>query len=471
MAKTRTQFVCQQCGRTSAREMGRCPQCGAWNSFIEEIIAPPAPEPKFRSGLYGTASTPKRLTEIDTLQQDRLLLPISEFARVLGGGIVPGSIILIGGDPGIGKSTLLLQVALEMAKQESVLYVSGEESERQIRMRAQRLLSLDPSPDQNKETAKTFPQSLFLVTETNLPQILEHVAALKPRLLIIDSIQTMQLETISSAAGSVVQVRETAAVLTRYAKQTGTAVFLVGHVTKSGEVAGPRVLEHIVDAVIFIEGQDSRYRLMRALKNRFGAVNEIGFFAMTDKGMKEVKNPSAIFLNRDKQGATPGAVVLGLWEGTRPLLVELQALVDHNAFGAPRRVAVGLDGNRLTLLLAVLNRHGGVQAGDQDVYVNVVGGVKVTETSADLPLLLAIVSSLRNKAVSPDLLAFGEVGLSGEIRPVQNGQERLQEAVKHGFSKAIVPQGNVPKTPINGLEVVGVASVEAALAALLTLSS
>jgi DNA repair protein RadA/Sms len=378
---------------------------------------------------------------------------LAEFDRVLGGGLVPGSVVLIGGDPGIGKSSILLQVQTHLAQQQlSTLYVSGEESLQQIALRARRM----QLPADN----------LSLLAETDMDTILAVAAQTRPQVMVIDSIQTMQLDTIASAAGSVVQVRETAAVLTRFAKQTGTAVFLVGHVTKSGEVAGPRVLEHIVDAVVFIEGQDSRYRLMRALKNRFGAVNEIGFFAMTDKGMKEVKNPSAIFLNRDRQQPTAGAVVLGLWEGTRPLLVELQALVDHNGYGAPRRVAVGLDGNRLTLLLAVLHRHGDVQAGDQDVYVNVVGGVKVSETSADLPLMLAIVSSLRNRAVPHDLLAFGEVGLSGEIRPVQNGQERLQEAVKHGFTRAMVPMGNAPKTPIVGLEIIAVARVSDALQAL-----
>lgn len=455
-------FYCSECGAEHGRWAGQCSACGTWNSIKEWTAAKLAvsghASSKGSVGYAGARSSVIKLSDVSLAESPRWHTGLHEFDRVLGGGLVPGSVVLIGGDPGIGKSSILLQVQTFLAQQHlSTLYVSGEESLQQIALRAHRM----QLPADN----------LSLLAETDMDSILAVATQTQPQVMVIDSIQTMQLETISSAAGSVVQVRETAAVLTRYAKQTGTAVFLVGHVTKSGEVAGPRVLEHIVDAVIFIEGQDSRYRLMRALKNRFGAVNEIGFFAMTDKGMKEVKNPSAIFLNRDKQGATPGAVVLGLWEGTRPLLVELQALVDHNAFGAPRRVAVGLDGNRLTLLLAVLNRHGGVQAGDQDVYVNVVGGVKVTETSADLPLLLAIVSSLRNKAVSPDLLAFGEVGLSGEIRPVQNGQERLQEAVKHGFSKAIVPQGNVPKTPINGLEVVGVASVEAALGALLTLSS
>ncbi len=454
-------FYCTECGTEHSRWAGQCSACGTWNS-IKEWTAPKLTSAthataKGVAGYAGARSSVIKLSEVSLAEAPRWHTGLHEFDRVLGGGLVPGSVVLIGGDPGIGKSSILLQVQTFLAQQQlSTLYVSGEESLQQIALRAHRM----QLPADN----------LSLLAETDMDAILAVAAQTQPQVMVIDSIQTMQLESISSAAGSVVQVRETAAVLTRYAKQTGTAVFLVGHVTKSGEVAGPRVLEHIVDAVIFIEGQDSRYRLMRALKNRFGAVNEIGFFAMTDKGMKEVKNPSAIFLNRDKQGATPGAVVLGLWEGTRPLLVELQALVDHNAFGAPRRVAVGLDGNRLTLLLAVLNRHGGVQAGDQDVYVNVVGGVKVSETSADLPLLLAIVSSLRNKAVSPDLLAFGEVGLSGEIRPVQNGQERLQEAVKHGFTKAIVPQGNVSKTPIAGLDVVGVASVEAALSALLAMS-
>ena len=451
-------FYCTDCGTEHSRWAGQCSACGAWNT-LKEWVQPKTVSGSVSkvSGYAGSTSAVIKLAEVSLAESPRWQTGLTEFDRVLGGGLVPGSVVLIGGDPGIGKSSILLQVQTHLAQQTlSTLYVSGEESLQQIALRAKRMqLPAD---------------GLSLLAETDMDSILSIAAQTNPQVMVIDSIQTMQIDTIASAAGSVVQVRETAAVLTRYAKQTGTAVFLVGHVTKSGEVAGPRVLEHIVDAVIFIEGQDSRYRLMRALKNRFGAVNEIGFFAMTDKGMKEVKNPSAIFLNRDRQQPTAGAVVLGLWEGTRPLLVELQALVDHNAFGAPRRVAVGLDGNRLTLLLAVLHRHGGVQAGDQDVYVNVVGGVKVSETSADLPLILAIVSSLRNRALPHDLLAFGEVGLSGEVRPVQNGQERLQEAVKHGFTRALVPMGNVPKTPIVGLEVMGVANVEAALTALSELS-
>jgi DNA repair protein RadA/Sms len=451
-------FYCTDCGTEHSRWAGQCSACGAWNT-LKEWVAPKvvAGSTVKANGYTGSASSVIQLADVSLAESPRWQTGLAEFDRVLGGGLVPGSVVLIGGDPGIGKSSILLQVQTHLAQQKlSTLYVSGEESLQQIALRARRMqLPAD---------------GLSLLAETDMDRILAVAAQTQPQVMVIDSIQTMQMDSIASAAGSVVQVRETAAVLTRYAKQTGTAVFLVGHVTKSGEVAGPRVLEHIVDAVIFIEGQDSRYRLMRALKNRFGAVNEIGFFAMTDKGMKEVKNPSAIFLNRDRQQPTAGAVVLGLWEGTRPLLVELQALVDHNAFGAPRRVAVGLDGNRLTLLLAVLHRHGGVQAGDQDVYVNVVGGVKVSETSADLPLMLAIVSSLRNRALPHDLLAFGEVGLSGEVRPVQNGQERLQEAVKHGFTRALVPLGNVPKMPIVGLEVMGVANVEAALTALSELS-
>jgi DNA repair protein RadA/Sms len=448
-------FYCTDCGAEQSRWAGQCSACGAWNTLKEWT------SPAFSSttgstkagkvgGYAGANSGVIRLAEVSLAETPRWSVGLGEFDRVLGGGLVPGSVVLIGGDPGIGKSSILLQVQTYLSQTGlKTLYVSGEESLQQIALRARRMQL--PADD------------LVLLAETDMDSILTQAQQLQPQVLVVDSIQTMQLDSISSAAGSVVQVRETAAVLTRYAKQTGVAVFLVGHVTKSGEVAGPRVLEHIVDAVIFIEGQDSRYRLMRALKNRFGAVNEIGFFAMTDKGMKEVKNPSAIFLNRDRQQPTAGAVVLGLWEGSRPLLVEIQALVDHNAFGAPRRVAVGLDGNRLTMLLAVLHRHGGVQAGDQDVYVNVVGGVKVSETSADLPLLLAIVSSLKNRPLPNDLLVFGEIGLSGEIRPVTNGQERLQEAVKHGFTKAIVPLGNAPKTPIEGLTIVSVGSVSDAL--------
>lgn len=451
-------FYCTDCGTEHSRWAGQCSACGAWNT-LKEWVQPKAIAGSVAkvSGYAGAKSAVIKLADVSLAESPRWQTGLAEFDRVLGGGLVPGSVVLIGGDPGIGKSSILLQVQTYLAQQAlSTLYVSGEESLQQIALRARRM--------------QLPAEGLDLLAETDMDTILAVATQTNPQVMVIDSIQTMQMDSIASAAGSVVQVRETAAVLTRYAKQTGTAVFLVGHVTKSGEVAGPRVLEHIVDAVIFIEGQDSRYRLMRALKNRFGAVNEIGFFAMTDKGMKEVKNPSAIFLNRDRQQPTPGAVVLGLWEGTRPLLVELQALVDHNAYGAPRRVAVGLDGNRLTLLLAVLHRHGGVQAGDQDVYVNVVGGVKVSETSADLPLILAIVSSLRNRALPHDLLAFGEIGLSGEVRPVQNGQERLQEALKHGFTRAIVPVGNVPKSPIVGLELIAVASVEAALTALSELS-
>lgn len=449
-------FYCSECGAEHGRWAGQCSACGAWNSIKE--WSPPAHALQTirqakHQGYAGSQSSVVRLVEVSLSEAARWHTGLGEFDRVLGGGLVPGSVVLIGGDPGIGKSSILLQVQTHLSQQGlATLYVSGEESLQQIAVRAHRMqLPAD---------------ELALLAETDVDRILAIASERQPNVLVIDSIQTMQLMSVTSAAGSVVQVREAAAALTRYAKQTATTIFLVGHVTKSGEVAGPRVLEHIVDAVIFIEGQDSRYRLMRALKNRFGAVNEIGFFAMTDKGMKEIKNPSAIFLNRDQSITTPGSVVLGLWEGTRPLLVELQALVDHNAFGVPRRVAVGLDSNRLTLLLAVLSRHGGVQVADQDVYVNLVGGVKVSETSADLALLLAIVSSLRNRAIATDWLVFGEVGLSGEVRPVQNGQERLLEAVKHGFCHAIVPKGNLPKQPIPGLTVIGVTHIEQALGAL-----
>lgn len=458
MSKSRsadkTIFFCTECGAEHARWAGQCSACGNWNS-LKEWKAPAGVATGARGGVRagsyaGSSSGVVALGQVQLTETPRWPTGLSEFDRVLGGGLVPGSVVLIGGDPGIGKSSILLQVQTHLAQTGlKTLYVSGEESLQQIALRARRM--------------QLPAEQLSLLAETDMDAILHQAAELTPQVLVVDSIQTMQLGAISSAAGSVVQVRETAAMLTRFAKQTGTAVFLVGHVTKSGDVAGPRVLEHIVDAVVFIEGQDSRFRLMRAMKNRFGAVNEIGFFAMTDRGMKEVKNPSAIFLNRDRAAPAPGSVVLGLWEGSRPLLIELQALVDHNAYGAPRRVAVGLDGNRLTLLLAVLHRHGGVQAADQDVYVNVVGGVKVSETSADLPLLLSIVSSLRNRPLPADLLAFGEIGLSGEVRPVPQGQERLLEAVKHGFTRAIVPQGNQPKTPVPGLEVVGVSSLAQAL--------
>ena len=389
------------------------------------------------------------LAEVALSEIPRFSSGFRELDRVLGGGIVPGSAILIGGHPGAGKSTLLLQTMCQLAARMPTLYVTGEESLQQVAMRASRL---------NLPNDK-----LRIVSETSVEQICLLAQQEKPAIMVIDSIQVMHVAEISSAPGSVSQVREGAALLTRFAKQHQVAIFMVGHVTKDGTLAGPKVLEHCVDCSVLLEGDgDSRYRTLRCQKNRFGAVNELGVFAMTAHGMKEVSNPSAIFLNRG-EAESPGSVVMAIWEGTRPLLVELQALVDYSQLSNPRRLAVGTEHNRLALLLAVLHRHGGVQMSDQDVFINVVGGVKVEETSADLPLILAMVSSFRDKPVAQDLISFGEVGLSGEIRPVPSGQERLQEAVKHGFRRAIIPKGNLPKQAIPGMEVLGVSTLAEAL--------
>ena len=389
------------------------------------------------------------LAEVALSEIPRFSSGFRKLDRVLGGGIVPGSAILIGGHPGAGKSTLLLQTICQLAARMSTLYVTGEESLQQVAMRASRL---------NLPNDK-----LRIVSETSVEQICLLAQQEKPAIMVIDSIQVMHVADISSAPGSVSQVREGAALLTRFAKQHQVAIFMVGHVTKDGTLAGPKVLEHCVDCSVLLEGDgDSRYRTLRCQKNRFGAVNELGVFAMTAHGMKEVSNPSAIFLNRG-EAESPGSVVMAIWEGTRPLLVELQALVDYSQLSNPRRLAVGTEHNRLALLLAVLHRHGGVQMSDQDVFINVVGGVKVEETSADLPLILAMVSSFRDKPVAQDLISFGEVGLSGEIRPVSSGQERLQEAVKHGFRRAIIPKGNMPKQAIPGMEVLGVSTLAEAL--------
>jgi DNA repair protein RadA/Sms len=391
------------------------------------------------------------LDDINVAEAPRFTSGTGEFDRVLGGGLVPGSAILIGGNPGAGKSTLLLQTLCHLAATMSALYVTGEESLQQVAMRANRL---------GLPTNK-----LQMLAETDVQSILIAAQQVAPKLLVVDSIQVMHMSDVASAPGSVSQVRECAAALTRFAKQTGTVLLLVGHVTKDGSLAGPKVLEHMVDCSIMIEGSDdSRYRTLRGTKNRFGAVNELGVFAMTEQGLKEVKNPSAIFLSRNAE-VSAGSVVMVVWEGTRPLLVELQALVDISSFGNPRRVAVGADQNRLAMLLAVLHRHGGLQLGDQDVFVNVVGGVKVMETGADLALILAMVSSFRDRALPQDLVVFGEVGLSGEIRPVPGGQDRLKEAAKHGFKRAIVPKANVPKAGVKGMEIIGVDKLSQALEA------
>ncbi|GAB6034504.1 DNA repair protein RadA [Galenea microaerophila] len=453
MAKAKRAYVCTECGADYGQWQGQCTACGEWNTLQEVRLGASQSQKKQRTKSTGytglTENRVRGIQEVDLAEQPRTPSGISELDRVLGGGIVPGSVVLIGGDPGVGKSSLLLQVMCGLSQQLPVLYVTGEESLQQVAMRAKRM----QLPD----------DKLRLLTETDVEAIVTSAELEKPRIMVVDSIQTMQLAEVSGAAGGVSQVRETAAFLTRFAKQTQTTIFLVGHVTKSGEVAGPRVLEHIVDTVLFLEGQsDSRFRTLRAIKNRFGAVNELGVFAMTDKGMKQVKNPSAIFLSRGEEPA-PGSVVMVIWEGSRPLLVEIQALVDESPYGSPRRVTVGVDQNRIAMLLAVLHRHAGIQAGDQDVYLNVVGGVKVSETSADLAVLIAILSSLRNQALPQDLIVFGEVGLAGEIRPVPSGQERLFEAAKHGFKRAIVPQANVPKGGVAGMEVMGVNSLQQAI--------
>lgn len=457
MAKQKTAYVCIECGAEYSKWQGQCVACKEWNSIQEVRLgsssARSAPLSSARSGFAGALSSRVQdLSEINLQDLPRFSTTFSEFDRVLGGGLVPGSAILIGGHPGAGKSTLLLQTACKLAQLMKVLYVTGEESLQQVALRAQRL---------GLPT-----QGLKMLAETSVENLLAVAEQEKPQVLIVDSIQTMHVDELQSAPGGVAQVRESAAFLTRFAKQSHTVLFLVGHVTKDGSLAGPKVLEHMIDASLLLEGDgDSRFRTLRGQKNRFGAVNELGVFAMMETGLKEVKNPSAIFLSRDEEPA-PGSVVLATWEGTRPLLVEVQALVDQSQLGNPRRIAVGLDTNRLSMLLAVLHRHGGVFTGDQDVFLNVVGGVKVLETGADLAAVMAIVSSLKNQALPHDLMVIGEVGLSGEIRPVPSGQERIKEAAKHGFRKAIVPKGNVPKETPPGMQVIGVTRLSEALEAL-----
>lgn len=454
MAKRKTAFVCSDCGAEFPRWQGQCSECRAWNTISEFVVAPAThnPERNLRGYAGQTSAQVQTLDNIDLQALPRFSAGFKELDRVLGGGVVPGSAILIGGSPGAGKSTLLLQVMCFLGQRNSALYVTGEESLQQVAMRAQRLgLPSD---------------KLKLLAETNVETICELALQHKPTIMVIDSIQVMHVADVQSAPGSVSQVRESAAFLTRFAKQNHIAMFIVGHVTKEGSLAGPKVLEHCIDCSMMLEGEsDSRFRTLRGSKNRFGAVNELGVFAMTDKGLKEVSNPSAIFLSRDEQ-QSPGSIVMVVWEGTRPLLVEIQALVDYSQTANPRRVAVGLEANRLAMLLAILHRHGSVQMSDQDVFVNVVGGVRVSETAADLALQLAIISSFRDKPLPQDLIAFGEVGLAGEIRPVPNGTERLQEAAKHGFKRAIIPKGNKPKNPIAGIEIVAVSRLSEALEAL-----
>ena len=435
MTKLHTQFVCQECGRIATQPLGKCPQCGAWDAMIEEVVAEPQ---EGKSGsLRGitAASIPVKLSEIAGDITERFPLRMQEFARVLGGGVVPGSIVLVGGDPGIGKSTLLLQVALEMATQGRVLYVSGEESERQIKMRAARLLARE---GQNSEIE--FPDSLLLVTETNLEIIFQHVASVKPNILIVDSIQTTYQEGLVSSAGSVSQVRECAGRLRELAKGSGMAVFLIGHVTKEGIIAGPRVLEHIVDTVLQLEGDRFQaYRLLRSVKNRFGPTSEVGVFEMRQQGMQEVLNPSEVFL-AERLAEAPGSAVTVTMEGTRPLLVELQALTSPTHFGNARRTANGLDFNRLLLVIAVLTRRLGISLSEQDVFANVVGGLMIDEPAADLAIAAAIASSFRDVPLRADTVLMGEVGLSGELRWVSQMPTRLREAAKLGFKTAVIPR-------------------------------
>ncbi len=436
-------YACQKCGAQFPKWVGQCAECGAWNSLIEEDGG------QFKGFTVDSSNKITELNEVNLIAMARISTNINELDRVLGGGLVVGSAVLIGGDPGIGKSTLLLQTLCNLSQDHKTLYVTGEESLQQVAMRAHRL----GMPNAN----------LHLLTETNVERIIANMDKQQPRIIVIDSIQTMYSNNLQSAPGGVSQVRESAAQLIRYAKQKDTTLFIVGHVTKEGALAGPRVLEHMVDSVLYFEGErDNRFRVIRAIKNRFGAVNELGVFAMTDKGLREVNNPSAIFLSRDEKEIA-GSAIMATWEGTRPILVEVQALVDESYLTNPRRVTIGLDQNRLAMLLAVLHRHGGIATYNQDVFVNVVGGIKVTETAADLALLLAVISSLRNKSLPSDLIVFGEVGLSGEIRPVQNGQDRLKEAVKHGFKRAIIPKANAPKTINKDISVAAVRNLQEAI--------
>lgn len=450
MAKIKTVYSCIECGAVSSKWQGQCPACGGWNTLVETVAETMSANAGRFAALGGVAQL-QTLADIEAREEDRLPTGLGEFDRVLGGGLVAGGVVLIGGDPGIGKSTLLLQALTVLAARQPALYVSGEESGQQVALRARRLVL---------ETG-----GLKLLAEINLEKILAMLRTERPRVAVIDSIQTLWSEQLSSAPGSVAQVRECAAQLTRVAKQMDMTVILVGHVTKEGALAGPRVLEHIVDTVLYFEGDaHSSFRLIRAVKNRYGAVNEIGVFAMTDKGLKGVNNPSAMFLSPHGQNV-PGSCVLVAQEGSRPLLVEIQALVDQT-HGNPRRLTVGLDAQRLAMLLAVLHRHVGIACFDQDVFVNAVGGAKIAEPAADLAVMLAIVSSLKNRALPEKLVVFGEVGLAGEIRPAPRGQERLKEAAKLGFSYALIPEANRPRRAIHGMQIIAIRRVEEAVARL-----
>ena len=450
MAKDKSVYICTECGTYEPKWQGQCPACMAWNTLVESV-AETASTNRYANKFESLAATGQlqKLNDIEAADVERQPTGLAEFDRVLGGGLVEGGVILIGGDPGIGKSTLLLQVLCHLGKSSQAIYVSGEESPQQIAMRAKRL-GLDAS-------------QLDLLAEINLEKILATLQANKPNITVIDSIQTVYSEALQSAPGSVAQVRECSAQLTRLAKQLGITVILVGHVTKDGALAGPRVLEHIVDTVLYFEGdQNSTFRLIRAFKNRFGAVNELGVFAMTEKGLREVTNPSALFLSHH-ESQVAGSCITVTMEGTRPLLIEIQALVDESHAPVPKRLCVGVEQNRLAMLLAVLHRHAGVACFDQDVFINAVGGVKITEPAADLSVLISIVSSLKDKPLEANLVVFGEVGLAGEVRPVQGGLVRLKEAAKLGFTKAIVPKANAPKTKIKGLAVFAVDRLDQAL--------
>ncbi len=434
MAKSYTQYICQDCGYSNPRYLGRCPNCGNWDTMAEERIEKSSPSSSASSARFNATSVPRPIQDIHSDEEKRMQLKHQEFSRVLGGGLVPGSINLIGGDPGIGKSTLLLQIALEIAENETVLYVSGEESERQIKMRADRL--------QRNQDGKVpnLPSKLLLVTETNLDAILDHSTEIKPKLLIVDSIQTSYLPQLESSAGSVSQVRECASHLREFAKRTGTSIFLIGHVTKEGNIAGPRVLEHIVDTVLYLEGDRYQaYRLLRSVKNRYGATSEVGVFEMQERGMIEITNPSEAFL-AERMINAPGSAIAVTMEGTRPILVEIQGLTNPTTFGNPRRTPNGIEFNRLLLITAVLTRRAGYKLTDQDVFVNVVGGLRISEPAADLAVAAAIASSIKDVPVKADTILIGEIGLSGELRMASRMSERLTEAAKLGFKSAIIPK-------------------------------
>ena len=453
MVKAKAAYTCTSCGGTSPKWSGQCGDCGEWNTMTEFLSGTSGTGGKAKfAGYAGSVSQSARVISLDDVsveEQPRLASGSKELDHVLGGGLVSGSVVLVGGDPGIGKSTLILQTLVSLSKDVNVLYVTGEESLQQVSMRAKRL-QLDSS-------------NVRLLAETKIESILSHCQKEKPQVLVVDSIQSVFTDAVQSAPGSVSQLREGAALLVQFAKQTGTALFLIGHVTKEGVIAGPRVLEHMVDCVLYFEGEkDSRYRMLRAVKNRFGAVNELGVFAMTELGLREVSNPSAIFLSQH-ENPVAGSVITVTQEGNRPLLVELQVLVDESHSPSPRRVTLGLEQNRLAMLLAVLHRHAGVVMFDQDVYANLVGGVRVAETAVDLPLIIAALSSFKDKPLPTDLVVFGEIGLAGEIRPVPGGEERVRAAVKQGYKRFILPKANTPRQKIKGVEILAVTRLQEAL--------